>query len=222
MLAKHAFAENTGARGLVSSVEKALLEFEKRLPSTQIKQFPATSKIIEYPENSIKALGATANDSKTQEVFEKLIQEEKAYIKEYIKSNKGNLADKYSLTMTPSRIDIVAAYYVKNTMDIGDVIEKIKSFNDEIKKVELYFFKNYDINIVLEEDAIDFILEQLIVSAVDLKDVYTKIEMDFKHGLKLAREKTGRNRFFITRAALLDPEIYVGEMIKKSTPIADE
>jgi hypothetical protein len=40
--------------------------------------------------------------------------------------------------------------------------------------------------------------------------------------LKLAREKTGRNRFFITRAALLDPEIYVGEMIKKSTPIADE
>ena len=222
MLAKHAFAENTGARGLVSSVEKALLEFEKRLPSTQIKQFPATSKIIEYPESSIKALGATANDGKTQEVFEKLIQEEKDYIKEYIKSNKVNLADKYSLTMTPSRIDIVAAYYVKNTMDIGDVIEKIKSFYDEIKKVELYFFKNYDINIVLEEDAIDFITEQLIVSAVDLKDVYTKIEMDFKHGLKLAREKTGRNRFFITRAALLDPEIYVGEMIKKSTPIADE
>ena len=124
--------------------------------------------------------------------------------------------------MTPSRIDIVAAYYVKNTMDIGDVIEKIKSFYDEIKKVELYFFKNHDINIVLEEDAIDFIIEQLIVSAVDLKDVYTKIEMDFKHGLKLAREKTGRNRFFITRAALLDPEVYVGEMIKKATPSADQ
>ena len=222
MLAKHAFAENTGARGLVSSVENALLEFEKRLPSTRIKQFPATSKIIESPENSIKALGATANDSKTQEVFEKLIQEEKDYIKDYIKSNKGNLAEKYSLTMTPSRIDIVAAYYVKNTMDIGDVIAKIKSFYDEIKKVELYFFKNHDINIVLEEDAIDFIIEQLIGSAINLKDVYTKIEMDFKHGLKLAREKTGRHRYFITRAALLDPETYVAEMIKKSNPIADE
>jgi endopeptidase Clp ATP-binding regulatory subunit ClpX len=222
MLAKNAFAENTGARGLVSSVEKALLEFEKRLPSTQIKQFPATSNIIEHPENSIKTLGTTANDGKTQELFEKLIQEEKEYIKDYIKSNKGNLADKYSLTMTPSRIDIVAAYYVKNTMDIGDVIEKIKSFYDEIKKVELYFFKNHDINIVLEEDAIDFIIEQLIVSAIDLKNVYTKIEMDFNHGLKLAREKTGRNRFFITRSALLDPEIYIGEMIKKSALNPDE
>jgi endopeptidase Clp ATP-binding regulatory subunit ClpX len=31
-LAKHAFDENTGARGLVSAVEKALLDFERKLP----------------------------------------------------------------------------------------------------------------------------------------------------------------------------------------------
>lgn len=221
MLAKHAFAENTGARGLVSAVEKALLEFEKRLPSTRIKQFPATSKIIENPEYSIKALSASENDGKTQEIFEKLIRDETDYIKDYLQSNKANLADKYSLTMTPSRIELVATYYVKNTMDIGDVIKKIKSFYDESKKVELYFFKNYDINIVLEEDAIDFIIEQLIASAAELEDVYTKIEMDFEHGLKLAREKTGRNRFFITRAALLDPENYVAELIRKSGSTTD-
>ena len=85
----------------------------------------------------------------------------------------------------------------------------------------LYFFKNYDINIVLEEDAIDFIIEQLITSAAALEDVYTKIQMDFEHGLKLAREKTGRNRFFSTRAALLDPENYVAELIRKSGANAD-
>jgi endopeptidase Clp ATP-binding regulatory subunit ClpX len=215
MLAKHAFAENTGARGLVSAVEKALLEFEKRLPSTPIKQFPVTSKIVENPQRSIKDLSASENNSNTQAVFEKLIQGEKDYIKEYLKSNKHNLAEKYSLTMTPSRIDIVATCYVKNSIDIGKVIKKIKSYYDEIKKVELYFFKNHDINIVLEEDAIDFIIEQLIVSSIELNDVYQIIEKDFEHGLKLAREKTGRNRFFITRKAVLDPEKYVGDLIKK-------
>ncbi|UCE56851.1 MAG: AAA family ATPase [Desulfobacterales bacterium] len=214
MLAKHAFAENTGARGLVSAVEKALLEFEKRLPSTRIKQFPVTSKIIENPASSIETLSISVNDQKTQEVFEKLIQDEKDYIKEYLKSNKRNLAEKYSLTMTPSRIDIVAICYVKNSIDIGKVIKKIKSYYDEIKKVELYFFKNHDINIVLEEDAIDFIIEQLIASSIELNDVYKIIERDFEHGLKLAREKTGRNRFFITRKAVLDPEGYVGDLIK--------
>jgi endopeptidase Clp ATP-binding regulatory subunit ClpX len=213
ILARHAFAENTGARGLVSAVEKALLEFEKRLPSTRIKQFPATSKIIENPENSIKALSTSANDQKTQEIFKKLIQDEKDYLKDYLKTNSHNLMEKYSLTMTPARIDIVATYYVKKPMDIGNVIQKIKTYYDGIKKVELNFFKNHDINIVLEEDAIDFIIEQMISSQINLDDVYKKIETDFEHGLKLARERTGRNRFFITRNAILNPEKFVGDLI---------
>ncbi len=87
-------------------------------------------------------------------------------------------------------------------MDIGGVIKKIKSYYDEIKKIELYFFKNHDINIVLEEDAIDFIIEQVVESSVDLDIIYEKINQDFQHGLKLARERTNRSRFFITRQAL--------------------
>ena len=213
-LAKHAFAENTGARGLVSAVEKALLEFEKRLPSTRIKQFPATSNIIENPDSFIKALDASAHDQKSREVFEKLIQDEKDGIKAYLKANSHNLLEKFSLTMTPARIDVVAGYYVKNPMDIGDVIQKIKSHYDEVKKVELYFFKNHDINIVLEEDAIDFVIEKMISSPLNLDDVYKKIESDFEHGLKLARERTGRNRFFITRNAIVNPDKFVGDLIK--------
>ena len=116
--------------------------------------------------------------------------------------------------MTPSRIAIVATCYAKSKLDIGQVIKKIKSHYDEIKKIELYFFKNHDINIVLEEDAIDFIIEKLIESPFELKDVNEKISQDFQHGLKLAREKTNRNRFFITRQALLDPEAYISELIR--------
>ena len=213
-LAEYASAENTGARGLVSAVEKALLEYEKKLPSTDIKKFPATFSILEKPQTSIKALIAPDQEHKTVELFNRLLRQEKESIKEYLKNNKFNLTEKYSLTLTASRIDLVAMCYVNNTMDIGNVIKKIKSYYDEIKKIELYFFKNHDINIVLEEDAIDFIIEQLVESFVELKIIYEKIDQDFQHGLKLAREKTGRNRFFITRQALLDPEEYIGNLIK--------
>ncbi|MBW1847725.1 MAG: AAA family ATPase, partial [Deltaproteobacteria bacterium] len=54
LLAEHAFAENTGARGLVSAVEKALLVFEKKLPSTNIKSFPITEPVIKNPEQSLE------------------------------------------------------------------------------------------------------------------------------------------------------------------------
>ena len=214
ILAGHAFAENTGARGLVSAVEKALLDFERKLPSAGINEFPATSNIVDNPETFLKTIAGATKKQETHQLLGRLIQQEKENIKEYLKENQKNLADKYSLTMTPSRLDVVATCYAKNTLDIGQVIKKIKSHYDEIKKIELYFFKNHDINIVLEEDAIDFIIEKLIESPFELEDVSEKINQDFQHGLKLAREKTNRNRFFITRQALLDPEAFVGELIK--------
>jgi len=213
-LAQHAFAENTGARGLVSAVETALLDFERKLPSTGIRKFPATSAFIENPQASLNSLADVSLTQKTNTLFDRLTNQEIEIIKEYLNDNQKNLAGKYSLTMTPSRIDLVATCYAKNTLDIGNIITKIKSYYDEIKKIELYFFKNHDINIVLEEDAIDYIIEQLIEASLDLKRVYQKIDQDFQHGLKLAREKINRNRFFITREALLDPEAYIGKLIK--------
>jgi endopeptidase Clp ATP-binding regulatory subunit ClpX len=212
-LAEHAFAENTGARGLVSAVENALLDFERKLPSTDIKKFPASKDILTRPEAFLKTLTTPSREHDTHKLFDRLVEQEKEIIKQYLKENQKNLAKKHSLTMTPSRINIVATSYSKSTLDIGRVIEKIKSNYDEIKKIELYFFKKHDINIVLEEDAIDFIIEKLIESPFELKDVNEKINRDFQHGLKLAREKTNRNRFFITRQALLDPEAYVRALI---------
>jgi len=213
-LAEHAFAENTGARGLVSAVESALLDFERRLPSTGITKFPASKSIVDQPEAFLKAVIEQSREQEFHKLFDRLVEQEKENIKQYLKENQKNLADKYSLTMTPSRIDIVATSYSRNTLDIGRVIERIKSHYDEIKKIELYFFNKHDINIVLEEDAIDFIIEKLVASPFELKDVNEKISRDFQHGLKLARERTNRNRFFITRQALLDPEGYVADLIK--------
>ncbi|MBE9545065.1 MAG: AAA family ATPase [Proteobacteria bacterium] len=214
ILAKHAFAENTGARGLVSAVEKALLDFERKLPSTDIEKFPATMGLVDNPEAFLATITAESQKQETHQLFDRLMQQEEEIIKEYLQENQKNLAQKYSLTMTPSRIAIVATCYAKSKLDIGQVIKKIKSHYDEIKKIELYFFKNHDINIVLEEDAIDFIIEKLIESPFELKDVNEKISQDFQHGLKLAREKTNRNRFFITRQALLDPEAYISKLIR--------
>ncbi len=213
MLAQQAYSENTGARGLVSAVEKALLKFEKKLPSTQIKKFPATLDLVNDPESSIEKLSQT-DDARFDDIFKRLVREEQQRIKQYLDVNRAHLEKKHNLTMTPSRVDIIARAYAKNIMDIENVVKRIKTHYDDIKKMELYFFKNHDMNIVLEEDAIDFIMEQVVQAPIDLQEVYKKVDMDFKHGLKLAREKTGRSRFFITRQALLDPEAYISQMIQ--------
>jgi ATP-dependent Clp protease ATP-binding subunit ClpX len=214
MLARQAAAEKTGARGLVSAVEKAFIEFEKQLPSTQVKKFPATADLIRNPEKSIQELAAAPDDAQIADVFKRLAREERQRIIHYLELNRKHLSTKYNLNMTPSRMDIVARFYAKHVMDIESVVRHIKSNYDAIKQIELYFFQNHDINIVLEEDAIDFIMEQLTEASIHLDDIFKKVNMDFEHGLKLAREKTGRSRYLITRQALLDPEAYIRRLIQ--------
>ena len=57
----------------------------------------------------------------------------------------------------------------------------------------------------------------MVQRSIQLKDVYEKLSKDFEHGLKLVRDKTGRNRFFITPEALNSPEKYVGDLINAHT-----
>jgi endopeptidase Clp ATP-binding regulatory subunit ClpX len=217
-MAELAFAENTGARGLVSVIEKALLDFERSLPSSAVKQFPVTEEVLSDPQGLLQRMVAAPGDPHWRNVFERLVDEEKASIRDYLQTNRKGLSEKFSLTMTPARIDIVASYYVKHVMDTASAVRHIKGCCDEIKNVELYFFKNHDINIVLEEDAIDFLMEMITESAFELKDVYPRLNAHFEHGLKLVREKAGRSRFFINRNALINPEEYVRTLITAMPP----
>jgi ATP-dependent Clp protease ATP-binding subunit ClpX len=218
LLAKEAFDENTGARGLVSSMERALLMFEKSLPSSGIKQFPVTEMVVKNAQK-VQEFDLETDNAEFTEEFRRLVEDEKIFIKDYVQSNSHYLSEKYGLNLTKSRIDVVANFYSAHVMDVGAVIRRIKFYYDEIKKIELYFFKNHDINIVLEEDAIDFIIEQFSTSSVSVDDFFKQLSKDFELGLKLVRDKTGRNRFFITKNALLDPEKYLSELIKNELRI---
>ncbi|MEW6671475.1 MAG: AAA family ATPase [Thermodesulfobacteriota bacterium] len=222
ILAGHAFEENTGARGLISAVEKALLEFEKKLPSTHVKKFAVTATVIQKPREALKDLLATATDKKWDDAFERLVRAEKEFVKEYVRQNQGNLTKKYNLTLTPSRIDILATFYCRHVMDINHAVQKIKTFYDEIKNLELSFFKSHDINIVLEDDAVDYIIEQVVSSSASIASFYDRMSADLKLGLKLIQEKTNKNRFFINRQALMDPETFLNILIKNELSLLKE
>jgi hypothetical protein len=213
ILSKNAFKENTGARGLISALEGALLLFEKRLPSTDIRRLSVTEHVVLNPEKALIEI-ESGSDKNADTIFEKLSLEEKAFIRNYLKNNAKNLAEKYKMKLTPSRIDIVAEYYVKYIVDVNRAVEKIKSYHDDIKQIELYFYKEHDINIVMEDDAVDFIIRQLIFTDVEDQVFYKKLTADFELGLKLVQEKTGINRFFINKDALVSPERFISAMIK--------
>jgi endopeptidase Clp ATP-binding regulatory subunit ClpX len=215
VMAASAYDENTGARGLVSAVETALLPFERHLPSTKVKKLAITVAALDNTQQRLDELETLSEPSDNQMEFERISNQEAAAVMAYIGENKSRLSDKYGLVLTPERIDYMAAYYGRRNIDIDGVFAKVRSLYEKTKNIEMQVLKNNGVNIVLEEDAIDYIIRQWLEHPIDEDAVYKKLTTDFVHGLRLVQEKTGRSRFFITRQTLMEPETYISGLLKE-------
>jgi hypothetical protein len=140
-------------------------------------------------------------------------------VRGYLSDNTSRISEKYGLPLNAARIDLIARFYSKHICDIDKTVAQIKAHYDQAKSVELHFLKNFGINLVLEDDAIDHIITTIMTGSTHIDAFYKQLTMDFEHGFKLVRERTGRNRFFITAKALQGPEAFIAELLKPNQAV---
>ncbi|MBU8849303.1 MAG: AAA family ATPase [Desulfobacterales bacterium] len=215
VLAERAHKENTGARGLVSVIEEALLDFEEKLPSQDFLKFTVTKKVLEDPKGHLKDFLSNQNSLKWNDLYEKTLLDHKAYISNYIKNNWKTFSIRYGLTLSQIRCNMMALYFCNNVMEVEDAVKKIKQIHDSIKEIEVEVLKSYNLNIVFEEDAIDFLIEQFTRHNATNEEILSQIYDSYYDGFNLIREKTGKNRFFLSKNALIDHETYLNDLIRK-------
>ena len=215
LLAQLAHEEQTGARGLVSAIEKVLLPFEKKLPSTDIDYLPVTEGLVRDPMGELKKMTDRPDDPKRKRLYEKLADEEKKSLKAYLERNQATLTQRSVIDLTPSMIDLIAEAYVKGTYEVSRILDKISTYYDQIKKVEAYFYKTHKLKISLDEDAINMIILRMFSSQSALGDFYKELTTNFEYGFKLIRDKVGEDTFVITKEALERPEDFFNNLIKE-------
>lgn len=215
LLAHQAFEENTGARGLVSVVEDALLPFEERLPSCPVTRLVVNRQVITDPAGTMKDLLSDAPDQDWDSLYQQAVETEIQYLTDYIRDNATSLSPAHGLDLTPARCRMTARYFRTHILEINDALKKIKHAYDGVKEIEREISRNMNLTIFFEEDAVDFLMIQFIEHKVSSDDMLSNLYNAFYDGLNLIREKTGRNRFFLTRADLLDSEAYLNDIIRK-------
>ncbi len=60
LIAERAHRSGTGARGLVGTMERILIKFEKKLPSSTVKRLDVTATVVEKPESELERILAEA------------------------------------------------------------------------------------------------------------------------------------------------------------------
>lgn len=215
-IAERAFSQNTGARGLVSVVEKVLMKFEKKLPSTDIKRLLVTEEMVENPVRALKVLLENVEDKELKARYHRVTRQEKVELKDYIKKQKKNFPEKYKMLLKGSRRNLIVKRVIDTGIEMNIVLEEILSMNEAVREYEKMFFKESGITIMFEDSAVDQLMETALKEETPIDVLCSTILRNYHHGLKLIKERNGKGKFIITKEAIRNPERFLDGLIKTS------
>jgi len=216
-LAEMASQEKTGARGLVSAVERTLMPFEKHLPSTITDRVLVSPELVENPEQELKRIDSDRDmmDPEMEERFVRGGVNEKQRVKRTIAERAKEFESQSGLELSEDRIDLIADQTLKSVSDIDSAFIDFKEMYDQTKAQNEKLFSQLGIDVSLADSAIHEIIRIAIDQDRDIIEVCVSLANQLEYGLKLVKDRIGFEAFTITKEAVLNPEKYIDSLIKK-------
>jgi len=214
-IAEMAAAEKTGARGLVSAIEKVLIPFEKTLPSTGIKEFLVTSEVVVSPEAQLELLLRNPDEPQRAERFGKARKKEFDNIRKYISGRADEFRRISGLEVYDKRAGLIAELYLKGNSDINTAFDDFLEMYNEVKLEEASLVEKLEVHVSFDESAVDEILDQSIKTNQKADFLTAQLTKRLEYGLNLVKDRSGIESFVITDEAVTDMENFVDNLIKK-------
>jgi len=196
-------------------VEKVLLKYEKRLPSTDIRKLVVTRMLVKNPDRELDRLFQEPSNSEMMAKFEKLLVQEERAMKESIRNREGEFQKRYGMVFPESRVDLIAHRVIEKGYDVNTVVEEVVEIQKQVEELEIDFQRKHGIHLRFSEEAIDRIMEIAMDEDGKGTALCSRLARDYEHGLRLIRDKIGQKEFVISREAIDDPEGYLNRMIRE-------
>jgi ATP-dependent Clp protease ATP-binding subunit ClpX len=216
LLADQAALEKTGARGLVSVIERTLLQFEKRLPSTDIKELLVTPELVRESQAELEKLLANPGDPETRQRFQSAARAERDLLKKFIWRQEEDIRGRYRLPLSDQRVELLADHYHRWDCNLKTCFKEMGRLHDQVRVFEDRFFDEHSIQLHFDEEAVDEILRQALEGGVSALAVCERLSGELSDALKLVRDRTSRDHFILTREALADLDSFLNRLIREN------
>jgi len=214
-IARKAAQEQTGARGLVSCMEKTLLPFEKKLPSTNIKYLAVTQELVKNPRQELaRILSDNDHLALHEDQYHRLYQEERVRIKDLIVQKRGEFLEEHGVALTPERMSTMAKQCQDEVLDIRDACDIFIEYVKHIKNCEKNISAKCGIHVTFSDEAIDRILERQPLNQEVIKSLCETLGTTFEYGLGLLEQKKGVDHVVIPGAGIDRPEQYISDLVR--------
>ena len=215
-IAEMAHEEKTGARALVSCMEKLLVGFERQLPSTDIDRFTVTEELVDDTRGYLQAFLKDENHPSRCEIFDAVDAQERADTLNELEERKQEFIKNFGRILTGLALEAVVDASVRQGVSVETMYRKYLRVEDQIHSFEEEFDRLYGLKIQFSAEALHELARRVLGGSEEALIVCRKIFQNYHHGLKLVMERTGSDSFTIPKEAISNPERYLNEMIQKT------
>lgn len=219
-IARLAKLERTGARGLVSVMEKVLLHYEKKLPSTQIRHLVVDVGMVHSPAVVLEKL---LSDSELQAVhrtrFGELQADEYERLIAFIRERMGSYLEDHKVLTTPKRLQLMAKESHEQDMDPREVCDIFICLVQAIHDSEMEFSEKCGILVSFSEEAVDQLLSQAPRTLEAIQSSCARILQTMEYGLRLMGQKKGIVQVVVPKEGIDMPERYINSLVGETFKI---
>lgn len=215
LLAAMAYQEQTGARGLVSAIERVLLPFEKRMPSSSVDYLVVDRDLVEHPDETLEIVLA-ATDSVRAESYRTMLEGERAQVWEQVAACKPAYMAKHPLVFNDTRLQLVADLHLKEGVELKDLFEEVIQVYSQILAFEDDFNSKYGFRVHFQDDAIDRLVTRAMLENRSASAICWEISKDYDYGFRLIAERSGQTQFILPQDAVIEPETYLDGLIRET------
>jgi len=213
-IAERAAAEKTGARGLVSAIERVLIPFEKHLPSTSIRCLVVTPELVADPDTELERLTREPEDPERAERFAQAARDEAETIHAFVSERAAEFSEKTGLDISARRVELIADHYLKKSTDVNTAVEAFQEMVAQVKAEEASLQDKIDIRITFDDTAVDELIQESIHSGREAGSLAFHLAKKLEYGLKLVRDRAGTDEFVLNAEAVRNMEKYIDDMVK--------
>jgi endopeptidase Clp ATP-binding regulatory subunit ClpX len=213
-IAERAAAEKTGARGLVSAVEKVLIPFEKHLPSTSIRTLVVTAELVDAPAEELRSILENPEEAARVERFHQAGQRELAETRSFILERAKDYRRKTGMEISERRAEMIADLYLKRAMDVNTAVEEFQEMADQIREEEEALRDKIDIRITFDPTAVDELIAESIKTGHAAGPLAFHLAKKLEYGLKLVMDRAGTDSFVLNAEAVRNMEQYIDDLVK--------
>ena len=153
-VAAMAHEQKTGARALISAVEKVLVGFERVLPSTDVSRFTVTAELVQEPRAYLQEILEDELHPSRAEIFDQVDQTERAEMIQALQQRSEEFQKLCGKKLTGKELETVVDAAVKHGILPDTMYKRYVQVEKEIHDFEIEFHNHYGLKIRFEQDAL--------------------------------------------------------------------